>query len=221
MFTNKRFFEWGGIAASMILVIFGIVAIVLGVSGRDTVRSSLKQEAIVGTPDMTPTAIKAEAKQAGLPASIKLPTESVAGKTINTGSEARAFAKYMRIHTLEATKGYTYAQMGRYIAKDGTPQAQLAAGGGTDNPQYALVDPTTKQPVANGARDIWVTETALTTALNTSYMAEQLANFGIVVGIAFLLSGIGFGVLTLGGALRRQSKAAAEAAPARKVVPAS
>ena len=221
MFTNKRFFEWGGIAASMILVIFGIVAIVLGVNGRDTVRSSLKQEAIVGTPDMTPTAIKAEAKQAGLPASIKLPTESVAGKTINTGSEARAFAKYMRIHTLEATKGYTYAQMGRYIAKDGTPQAQLAAGGGTDNPQYALVDPTTKQPVANGARDIWVTETALTTALNTSYMAEQLANFGIVVGIAFLLSGIGFGVLTLGGALRRQSKAAAEAAPARKVVPAS
>ena len=221
MFTNKRFFEWGGIAASMILVIFGIVAIVLGVNGRDTVRSSLKQEAIVGTPDMTPTAIKAEAKQAGLPASIKLPTESVAGKTINTGSEARAFAKYMRIHTLEATKGYTYAQMGRYIAKDGTPQAQLAAGGGTDNPQYALVDPTTKQPVANGARDIWVTETALTTALNTSYMAEQLANFGIVVGIAFLLSGIGFGVLTLGGALRRQSKAAAEAVPARKVVPAS
>src|SRR5262249_11818708 len=189
--------------------------------GRDTVRSSLKQEAIVGTADMTPTAIKAEAKQAGLPATIKLPTESVAGKTIDTGSEARAFAKYMRIHTLEATKGSTYAQMGRYVAKDGTPQSQLAVGGGTNNRQYALVDPKTKQPITNGARDIWVTETALTTALNTSYMAEQLANFGIVVGIAFLLSGIGFGVLTLGGALRRQSKEAAEAAPAREFVPAS
>jgi hypothetical protein len=221
MSGRKKYFEWGGIAASAILVVFGIVAIVMGVNGRNTVQSSLKQEAIVGTADMTPTAIKAEAKQAGLPASIKLPTESVAGKTIDTGSEARAFAKYMRIHTLEATKGYTYAEMGRYVAKDGTPQAQLAQGGGTNNPQFALVDPQTKQPIANGARDIWVTETALTTALNTSYMAEQLANFGIVVGIAFLLSGIGFGVLTLGGALRRQSKAAAEAAPARQMAPAS
>jgi hypothetical protein len=221
MSGRKKYFEWGGIAASVVLVAFGIVAIVMGVNGRNTVQSSLKQEAIVGTADMTPTAIKAEVKQAGLPATIKLPTESVAGKTIDTGGEARAFAKYMRIHTLEATKGYTYAQMGRYIAKDGAPQDQLAVGGGTNNPQYALVDPKTKQPITNGARDIWVTETALTTALNTSYMAEQLANFGIVVGIAFLLSGIGFGVLTLGGALRRQSKEAAEAAPARTVAPAS
>jgi F0F1-type ATP synthase membrane subunit c/vacuolar-type H+-ATPase subunit K len=220
MFKSK-YFEWGGIAASIILVAFGIAAIVLGVNGRSTVQSSLKQEAIVGSPDMTPSAIKAEAKQAGIPASIKLPTESVAGKTIDTGGEARAFAKYMRIHTLEATKGYTYAQMGRYIAKDGTPSSELAAGGGTNNDKFALIDPATKRPVANGARDIWVTETALTTALNTSYMAEQLANFGIVVGVALLLSGIGFGVLTLGGALRRQREVAAEPAQARTVVPAS
>lgn len=221
MFTNRKFFEYGGIAASLILVAFGIAAIVLGVNGRSTVHSSLKQEAIVGSADMTPTAIKAEAKQAGLPASIKLPTESVAGKTIDNGGRARAFAKYMRIHTLEATKGYTYAQMGRFIAKDGTPPSELAPGGGTNNDKFALVDPTTKRPVANGAREIWVTETALTTALNTSYMAEQLANFGIVVGVALLLSGIGFGVLTLGGALRTQRKPAVESAPSRAAVPAS
>jgi hypothetical protein len=221
MFTNRKFFEYGGIAASLILVAFGIAAIVLGVNGRSTVHSSLKQEAIVGTPDMNPAAIKAEAKQAGLPASIKLPTESVAGKTIDTGGEARAFAKYMRIHTLEATKGYTYAQMGRYVAKGGTPSSQLAPGGGTNNDKFALIDPATERPVANGARDIWVTETALTTALNTSFMAEQLANFGIVVGVALLLSGIGFGVLTLGGALRRQTKTAPEPPQVRHVVPAS
>lgn len=35
-------------------------------------------------------------------------------------------------------------------------------------------------------------------------MAEQLSLFGMVVGIALLLSGIGFGVLTLGGALKRR-----------------
>ncbi len=186
MFSSRKFFEYGGIAASLVLVAFGIAAIVLGVNGRSTVHSNLAQEAIVGTPDMTPSAIKAEAKQAGLPASIKLPTVAVAGKAINTGSRARAFATYMRIHTLEATHGYTYAQMGRFTAKPGTPSSQLAEGGGTNNPKYALVDPKTTQPIANGARDIWLTETGLTTALNTSFMAEQLANFGIVVGIALL-----------------------------------
>ena len=45
-----------------------------------------------------------------------------------------------------------------------------------------------------------MTETALSTALNASYMAESLSLFGIVVGIALLLSGIGFGILAAGGA---------------------
>ncbi len=58
-------------------------------------------------------------------------------------------------------------------------------------------------PVPNQARNTWVTATALTTALNVSFMAEQLALFGIVVGIALLLAGIGFIVLAFGGALRR------------------
>ena len=204
MFTSRKFFEWGGICASVCLVAFGIASIVVGINGRSTVRDSLKQEAIVGTPDMTPTAIKAEAKEAGLNiATIKFPTKAVAGKPINNGDRARTFAQYMRIHALEATHGYTYAQMGRFLAKPGAPPAQLAKGGGTNNPQFALTDPKTKQPVANGVRDVWVTETALTTALNTSYMAERLALFGVMVGVALLLSGIGFSVLSIGGALRR------------------
>ncbi len=59
----------------------------------------------------------------------------------------------------------------------------------------------------NGRRNIWVTETALTTALNTSYMAEQLSVFGIVVGVALLLSGFGFAILAIGGALRNPQTA--------------
>lgn len=208
MSDKRKIFAWGGIAASIILVAFGIAAIVLGVSGRSTVQSNLKQEAIVGSADMTPSAIKAEAKDAGLPASIKLPTVAVAGKTVDNGSRARAFATYMRIHTLEATKGYTYAQMGRFMAKPGAPASALAEGGGTNDPKYALTDPKTQEPVANGARDIWVTETALTTALNTSYMAENLALFGIVVGVALLLSGIGFEILALAIFHRRRERKA-------------
>jgi hypothetical protein len=199
----RKLFEWGGFAAGAILVTFGVVAIVLGFNGRSTVSESLKLEKITGTPDMTPALIAKEAKEAGL-TGVDLPSTSVAGKAINSGERARVFAQYMRIHTLEATGGYTYAQMGRFQAKPDAPKAQLAVGGGTDNPQWALMDTATKQPVANGARNIWVTETALTTALNTSYMADKLGVFGIVVGIALLLSGIGFIVLAFAALHRRQ-----------------
>jgi hypothetical protein len=203
----RKLFEWGGFGAGAILIAFGVVAIAMGFAGRSTVSNSLKQERIVGTADMTPAAIKAEAIKAGLNVNaIDLPTASVAGKAIDSGPRARAFATYMRIHALEATGGYTYAQMGRFTAKPGTPKAQLAVGGGTDNPQYALADPRTKQPVANGVRDVWVTETALTTALNTSYMADRLGLFGIVVGIALLLSGIGFVVLAFAALHKRTAR---------------
>jgi multisubunit Na+/H+ antiporter MnhC subunit len=36
-----------------------------------------------------------------------------------------------------------------------------------------------------------VTAVAITTALNMSYMAEQLSIFGLVVGFALLLTGVG------------------------------
>jgi hypothetical protein len=208
--TLRRVLEWGGFVAGAVLIAFGVVAIVMGFNGRSTVSDSLKQEKIVGTADMTPSAIKAEAQKAGLDVNaLSMPTVSVAGKTINSGDRARAFASYMRIHALEATGGYTYAQMGRFAAKPGTPKAQLAVGGGTDNPQFALTDTATKQPVANGARDVWVTETALTTALNASYMADKLGLFGIVVGVALLLTGIGFVILAFAVLHRRQVPAQA------------
>ena len=200
----RKLFEWGGFGAGAVLVAFGVVAIVMGFSGRATVTDSLKQEKIVGSADMTPALIAKEAKEAGLTNVANMPTVSVAGKAINSGPRARAFASYMRIHALEATGGYTYAQMGRFTAKPDTPKVQLAVGGGTDNPAYALIDQASKQPVANGVRNLWVTETALTTALNTSYMADRLGLFGIVVGVALLLSGIGFIVLAFAALHRKQ-----------------
>ena len=139
--------------------------------------------------------------------SIAIPTCNVAGVAVTGGATARCFAQYVQGDALMATHGYFFSQMGIYTAKAGTPKAQLLVGGGTDNAKYAQFDPTTKQPVQNGARNIWVTETALTTALNTSYMASQLALFGIVVGVALLLSGLGFGILAIGGALREPERA--------------
>jgi hypothetical protein len=188
----KKFFEMGGVIAGALLVVFAIGAIAIGVAGRHEVRQNIAREAIVGSPDMTPSGIKTEAAKAGLK-NISLPTCNVAGKAINTGDEAKCFASYMRIHTLEATGGLTYAQMGRFLDKNGKQTNDAAA---------AAIDPKTKQPVENAARNIWVTETALTTALNTSFFAERVALFSIVVGIALLLTGIGFLVLAYLGVLK-------------------
>jgi hypothetical protein len=49
----------------------------------------------------------------------------------------------------------------------------------------------------NPLRGLWITETALTTASKTVYFVENVATFAIVMGIALLLTGIGFLVLTL------------------------
>jgi hypothetical protein len=193
----RKVFEIGGVVAAAILIAFGVTTIVMGFNGRATVRDSLKQEQIVGTPDMTPAAIAAAAKEAGLPANIDLPTVAVADKPINTGERARAFAGYMRIHALEASGGLTYAQMPRYATDDGK---------GTNDPALATKDEN-GQPVSNGARNIWVTETALSTALNMSYMAEQLSLFSIIIGVALVLAGFGFGILAVGGALRNPETA--------------
>jgi hypothetical protein len=188
----RKIFEVGGLLAAALLIVFGTAAIYMGFDGRSTVQSSLKQEQIVGTPDMTPAAIAKEAQAAHLPATISLPTCSVANQPVTDGDTARCFAQYMRIHALEATGGLTYAQMPRYATADGK---------GTNDPAAASKSPS-GQPLDNAARQVWINETALGTALNTGYMAEQLSIFGIVVGIALLLSGVGFGILAIGGALR-------------------
>ena len=164
----RKFLEIGGYIAAVVLIAFGVGAVYTGLNARGVVQDTLAQENIVGTPDMTPTAIKAEAKQAGLDVSkLTFPTLSVAGKDINSGDRAHAFAGYMRIHALEATGGLTYAQMPRYATADGK---------GTNDPAQAVQ--VNGQPQDNGARQVWVTETALATALQSSYMADQLSLFG-------------------------------------------
>lgn len=208
----RKLWRYGGLAAAVILIVFGTASIVMGVNGRDTVQSNLSKEQIVGTPDMTPKAIAAEAKAAGVKG-VALPTKSVAGQSIDTGSKARTFAEYMRIHALEATGGQTYAQMPRFATADGK---------GTNDEKAALKDKT-GAPVDNAARQVWINETALSTALNTSYFAENVALFAIIMGIALVLTGVGFGVMTLGllpTSLRREKQAPAPTPVTRETVAA-
>src|SRR6476620_8000284 len=118
---KDKLFQYAGIAASVVLIAFGIGAIYMGIDGRSMVRSDLAREQIVGTPDST-----------------------IPGQKVDTGSEAKAFAAVMRKHTLEATGGQTYSQMGRFVDKNGKPTSDEAA---------AAKDPKTGQPVENAARN--------------------------------------------------------------------
>jgi hypothetical protein len=181
---TSRLFEIGGIVAGLVLVLFGAAAIYMGVDGRATVRDSIKQEQITFGAADDPAVAKFASQWAD--------------EQVTTGTQARAFAQVIREHALESSGGLAYAQMGRFISADDPKNPA-----GTSDEAAALKDET-GAPLSNTARNTWITATALSTALNMSYMAEQMALFGIVVGIALLLSGIGFIVLALGGALRRR-----------------
>ena len=171
----RKLFAYGGIAASVVLVAFGIGAIVIGATGMNDVRDELAEQRITATDDA------AELTDGALQP----------GQAIDTGTEARAFADVMEHHTLEATEGERYAELGRFLTASGEDTNDEALAAKTED----------GRPVENGLRNMWVTETALTTALNTAFFAERVALFSIVMGIALLLTGIGFLVLTLGGAL--------------------
>jgi hypothetical protein len=188
--NTRRILELGGVAAGVLMIAFGIGSLVLGLNARSTVRDELQREFIVGGSDMSPAEIEKALKEAGL-SNVPIPSCDVIDKEIKTGTDARCFAQYMRIHALESAGGATYAQMGRFVASADPKDPK-----GTSDEAAALKDES-GQPVSNGARNTWVTETALSTALNTSYMAEQIGLFSVVVGIALLLSGIGFMILAL------------------------
>lgn len=188
--SGRRVLEICGVIAGVLMVAFGVGALAMSVNARSTVGDELKKEQIVGSADMNPTDIAKAMQEAKLD-NVAAPSCDVAEQAIETGGDARCFAQYMRIHALESSGGLTYAQMGRFIAA-----SDPASPAGTSDETAALKDDAGK-PVANGARNTWVTETALATALNVSYMAEQIALFGLVVGIALLLSGIGFIILAL------------------------
>lgn len=174
---KRRFLEIGGLVAGVVLVLFGVAAIYMGVDGRSTVRDSVKQEQIFFGEADDPAVAKYAPQWAG--------------EQVVSGEQARAFASVMREHTLESSGGLTYAEMGRFQSASAPDDAK-----GTSD-AAAAAKAASGQPVANPVRELWVTETALTTALNMSYMAEQLTVFGMVVGVALLLSGIGFIILAL------------------------
>ena len=170
----KKWFAYGGIAASVILIAFGIGAIVIGATGLNTVRDEISAQNITATDDAA---------------------ELTNGALRPVKRSRRARRRGPSQTSWSTTRS---SRQGQAVCRDGplpdpVRQGHERRGTGGEGPEG--------RPVENGLRNMWVTETALTTALNTSFFAERVAYFSIVMGVALLLTGIGFLVLTLGGAL--------------------
>ena len=194
---GRKLWAIGGFVAGGLLILFGVAALYLEATSYVLVGDELSKEKIVGGQDMSPEAIQEGIDAAELE-DVEAPDCNVVDEEIDTGEEARCFGQYMRIHALEATGGLTYAEMGRFQSAD-----DPAYPAGTKDEAEAAKDEQ-GNPVSNGQRNIWINETALSTALNVSYMAEQISIFGIVVGIALLLTGIGLLLLAYAVFLRER-----------------
>jgi hypothetical protein len=165
----------GGYVSGGVLIAFGIAVIVLGVWGFSFTRDHIEREGISFGPIEDPAVAEHASDWAGQP--------------VDTGRKALAQAEIMREHTLSGTGGLTYAEMGRYQSADDPSDPA-----GTNDEAAAAKDEN-GEPISNSARNIWVTETALATALDMGFMSEMLAIFSIVVGIALLLTGVGLVLL--------------------------
>ena len=195
-----RFLRIGGYVSGGVLIAFGIAVIVLGIWGFSFTRDHIEREGITFGPIEDPAVAEHAPDWAGEP--------------VDTGRKALAQAEIMREHTLSNTGGLTYAEMGQYQSAE-NPSDPV----GTNDPEAAAKDES-GEPISNGARNIWVTETALATALDMGFMSEMLSIFSVVVGVALLLTGIGLVILAAAvfGKGRQESEPASgqadEAAPA-------
>jgi hypothetical protein len=88
---GRRFWEIGGFLSGAVLIVFGIVAIILGVNAFTTTRDAIENEGITfGSADDPAVAEHAE---------------QWAGEQVETGDQARAFAEIIREHALGIPAG--------------------------------------------------------------------------------------------------------------------
>ncbi|MBP6912740.1 MAG: hypothetical protein KBB86_02295 [Candidatus Pacebacteria bacterium] len=108
----------------------------------------------------------------------------IAGQPVRGPLTLMAQANVIRDHTLKTTGGKTYAEMPRQIAKldtDGKPVFDASGN--------AVMVP-------NGARDMWITATALTTALNLGIVTYAFSGLMVLLGLISIWTGITFNALS-------------------------
>jgi hypothetical protein len=101
---------------------------------------------------------------------------------VTDASSARALAEVIREQTLESTGGRTYAEVGEYVAEDGSSTSDVTK---------ALTDEATGAPVESPDVELWIRSTTLQSALMQAYLAFRISDLMLAVGGALMLSGAG------------------------------
>lgn len=116
---------------------------------------------------------------------ITTPTDaSVPGVPVRGPFTLKAQADIIRTHTLKTTGGKTYAEMPRQIAK-------------LDSTGSPILDENGKPAMApNTARDMWITATTLTTALNLGIVTYAFSGLILLFGLISIWTGVIFYVLS-------------------------
>jgi hypothetical protein len=144
----------------------GIYTVVRGFDAKDQVREELVSQAIVTPADA-----------------------SIPNATVDDPATAKSMADVIKKHSLEATDGKTYAELGRYLAKDGTD---------TSDEALALKGADGK-PVANPVRNTAFQASSLRTGLYTSVMAWNVSD--LVIGLGAMIAAVGIALGGVGVAL--------------------
>lgn len=109
---------------------------------------------------------------------------SIPGVPVRGPFTLKAQADIIRTHTLKTTEGKTFAEMPRQIPK-------------IDENGAPVLDESGKPVmVANAARDMWITATTLTTALNLGILSYTLSGFMLLFGVVSIWTGIIFYALS-------------------------
>lgn len=112
------------------------------------------------------------------------PDSSLPNRLVSGPMTLKAQADIIREHTLKTTGGKTYAEMPREIQKVDEKGNVLFNSKGE-----ALMTPNT-------ARDLWVTATTLTTALNLGIITYAFSGLIILFGLVSIMTGYVFSALS-------------------------
>jgi hypothetical protein len=114
---------------------------------------------------------------------------SIPNTRVTDARTAQSMADIIDHHARETTKGKTYAELGRFLARDGSDT----------NDEAAALTGADGKPVANPVRNVAFQASSLRTSLLTSVMAFNVAT--LVQGLGLMIGVLGLAIGGVGVAL--------------------
>ena len=172
----KKAFPIALMVLGTVFLVAGVYTVTRGFDARDQVRDELRAQNITTPADA-----------------------SIPNVRVQDARTAQSMADIIDHHAREASGGKTYAELGRFLAKDGSDTNDAAA---------ALTGADGK-PLANPVRNTAFQASSLRTSLLTSVMAFNVANLVLGIGLMIAVLGVavgGVGVALAGLAIPRFAK---------------